>query len=70
MVCRSAGRAALFNGLPEMPMKNVVIEDSRFRADKGFLLNNVDGLKMKNVTVDVPGEKITYGDGVKNVIIN
>ena len=69
VVCRSAGRAALFNGLPEMPMKNVVIENSRFRADKGFTLNNVDGLTMKNVVVDVPGEKITYGDGVKNVSI-
>lgn len=70
VVCRSAGQAALFNGLPEMPMKNVVIEDSRFRADKGFILNHVDGLTMKNVVVDVPGEKITYGDEVKNVKIN
>ncbi len=69
VVCRSAGRAANFNGLPEMPMKNVVIEDSRFRADKGFNLNNVDGLTMKNVIVDVPGEKITYGEGVKNIRI-
>lgn len=67
VVCRSAGRAALFNGLPEMPMKNVVIEDSRFRADKGFMLNHVDGLTMRNVIVDVPGEQISYGDGVKNV---
>lgn len=70
VTCRSAGRAALFNGLPEMPMQNVVIENSRFRADKGFTLNHVDGLTMKNVVVDVPGEKITYGDGVKNVSIN
>lgn len=70
VTCRSAARAALFNGLPEMPMKNVVIENSRFRADKGFTLNHVDGLTMKNVTVDVPGEKITYGDGVKNVKID
>ena len=67
VVCRSAGRAALFNGLPEMPMKNVVIEDSRFRADKGFTLNYVDGLTMKNVTIDVPGEKITIGEGVRNL---
>ena len=51
-------------------MKNVVLEDCRFRADKGFTLNHVDGLTMKNVIVDVPGEKITYGDGVKNVNIN
>ncbi len=70
VVCRSAGRAALFNGLPEMPMKNVVLEDCRFRADKGFALNHVDGLTLKNVTVDVPGETITYGEGVENVKID
>lgn len=70
VVCRSAGRAAFFNGLPEMPMKNVVLEDCRFRADNGFSLNHVDGLTLKNVTVDVPGEKITYGEGVKNVKID
>lgn len=70
VVCRKAGRAALFNGLPEMPMKNVVLEDCRFRADQGFVLNHVDGLTMKNVTVDVPGETISYGEGVKNVKID
>ncbi|MDE7420903.1 MAG: glycoside hydrolase family 28 protein [Muribaculaceae bacterium] len=70
VTCRSAGRAALFNGLPEMPMKNVVLEDCRFRANHGFTLNHVDGLTMKNVTVDVPGEKIIYGDGVKDVVVN
>ena len=67
VVCRSAERAAVFNGLPEMPMKNVVIENSLFRADKGFSLNNIDGLTLKNVTIDVPGEKIIYGDGVRNI---
>lgn len=67
VVCRWAKRAALFNGLPEMPMKNVVITNSRFRAETGFTLNHVDGLTLKNVTVDVPGEKITYGEGVRNV---
>ncbi len=53
-----------------MPMKNVVLEDCRFRADKGFALNHVDGLTLKNVTVDVPGETITYGEGVENVKID
>lgn len=70
VTCRSAGRAALFNGLPEMPMKNVVISDSRFRASNGFTLNHVDGLTLHNVTIDVPGEQITYGDGVENVKID
>lgn len=67
VTCRSAKRAALFNGLPEMPMKNVVITDSHFRADSGFELNHVDGLTLKNVVIDTPGEKIKKGEGVKNV---
>ncbi len=70
VTCRSAGRAAHFNGLPEMPMKNVVIENSHFRADQGFNLNNIDGLTMTNVTVDVPGDALTYGEGVQNVRID
>lgn len=69
IICRSAKRAAFFNGLPEMPMQNVVITDSRFRADSGFTLNHVDGLTLKNVTIDVPGQAITEGEGVKNVRI-
>lgn len=67
VTCRHAGRAALFNGLPEMPMKNVVITNSMFRADKGIELNHVDGLTLRNVTVTTPGEKITRGEGVRNV---
>lgn len=67
VVCRHAERAAFFNGLPEMPMKNVVVENSIFRADKGFMLNHVDGLTLRNVTIETPGEKITEGEGVKNV---
>ena len=70
VTCRNAVRAAFFNGLPEMPMKNVVITDSRFRAASGFTLNHVDGLMLRNVTIDVPGEQITYGDGVKNVKVD
>lgn len=69
VTCRSAKRAALFNGLPEMPMKNVVITNSHFRADSGIELNHVDGLTLKNVTITTPGEKIKEGEGVKNVSI-
>jgi len=70
ITCRWAGRAALFNGLPEMPMKNVVITNSLFRAETGIELNHVDGLTMKNVVIQVPEGKqpITEGEGVKNVI--
>ncbi|MDE5724441.1 MAG: glycoside hydrolase family 28 protein [Duncaniella sp.] len=70
VTCRQAGRAALFNGLPEMPMKNVVISNSIFRADKGVELNHVDGLTLRNVTIATPGDKIKEGEGVRNVKIN
>lgn len=68
-VCRSAAKAAFINGLPEMPIQNIVIEDSRIRADKGITLNYIDGLTLKNVVIDTPGEKISKGEGVSNVSV-
>ena len=53
-----------------MPMKNVVIRNSHFRADKGIELNHVDGLTLENVEITTPGEKITTGEGVRNVSIS
>lgn len=67
VTCRQAGRIALFNGLPEMPMKNVVISNSIFRGNKGIELNHVDGLTLRNVSIITPGQKITEGEGVKDV---
>lgn len=69
VTCRSARRAAFFNGLPEMPMKNVVLTNSMFRADKGVELNNVDGLILKNVEIITQGEKVMQGEGVKGLKI-
>ncbi len=70
ITCRSAKCAAFFNGLPEMPMKNVVISNSLFRADKGLVLNHVDGLTLNNVSIITDGEKIERGEGVTNVKID
>ncbi|MCM1094416.1 MAG: glycoside hydrolase family 28 protein [Lachnospiraceae bacterium] len=70
ITCRSAKRAAFFNGLPEMPMKNVQIKNSRFRADTGITLNHVDGLLLDNVTIDaLNGEPLTKQNGVTNLVI-
>lgn len=43
--------AAFFMGLPEMNVKNVVIEDSVFETRKGITAIDTDGLTLKNVTV-------------------
>ncbi len=66
--CRGAGRAALFNGLPEMPVKNISITDSRFSALKGFHLANSDSIALRDVVIDTPAEAVTHGEGVTNFI--
>ncbi|MDE7474997.1 MAG: hypothetical protein K2M71_05165 [Duncaniella sp.] len=50
-----------------MPMKNVVISNSHFRADTVIELKHGDGLTLKNVRITTPGEQIKQGEGVKNV---
>ncbi len=70
ITCRSAKKAAFFNGLPEMPMKNVQIKNSRFRADTGITLNHVDGLLLDNVVLDIiNGEALIKQNGVTNLTI-
>lgn len=70
VTCRGAARAAYFNGLPEMPVKNIVISDSRFKATTGMLFNFADGVTLKNVKVSVAeGQPITEGKDVKGLKI-
>ena len=56
MTCNGAKRAIYMNGLPEMPIKNIKISRSTFKAQEGAILNYIDGL-----TLD--GVKITAADG-------
>ncbi len=57
--CKGAGRALFFNGLPEMPLTNITVSNSIFKAEQGATLNEIDGLVFENVTIDHnSGEKI------------
>ena len=52
VICRRARRAAYFNGLPEMPVKNVHITDLEVNnAKEGIIVNNTDGVKLDNISV-------------------
>ncbi len=68
--CRSARRAALFNGLPEMPLKNISVTSSRFTAESGFHLANTDSLTLRDVAITTPSEPITRGEGVTNLLLD
>ena len=51
IVCRGAGTAMLFNGLPEMNVKNVTVDNALLQCTRGIIINQSDGVKLNNVTV-------------------
>lgn len=62
-LCQSAQRAMFFNGLPEMPIKNIQIRNSAFHAETGAVLNEVDGLLLEKVDISQEsGERITQNN--------
>lgn len=59
VVCRGARRAAYFNGLPEMPVKNVHIKDIDIvNAEHGIVINNTEGVSLENAKVVAKGHTL------------
>lgn len=68
IVCKGAGRAMFFNGLPEMPIdnvsvKNVVVSD----AKEGIVISQAKGVTLENIRIETKGEvlQIQNAEGVK-----
>ena len=51
VVCNGAARAILINGLPEMPVKNIFIENVNITSNKGMLCVDADSIILKNVYI-------------------
>jgi len=51
IVCKGAGRAILFQGLPEMSLKNVSLENAVIEAQTGVICVDADQITMKNVEI-------------------
>ena len=66
VVCQGAARAIYFNGLPEMPLDNLVMKNSLFVCDKGAEINYAKNIVFENVTIkNTKGERMT----VKNATV-
>lgn len=52
IVSRNARRAMYFNGLPEMKINNIRVENAFITSEYGAELNNADGVQFKNVHVE------------------
>ena len=70
VICRRARRAAYFNGLPEMPVKNVQITDLEVNnAKEGIIVNNTDGVKLDNISVSAESHTFSAKNST-NAIVN
>ena len=70
VICRTARRAAYFNGLPEMPVKNVQITDLEVNnAKEGIVINNTDGVKLENINVSAEKHEFSAKNSV-NATVN
>lgn len=70
VICRTARRAAYFNGLPEMPVKNITITDLEVNnAKEGIVINNTDGVKLQDINVESKGKTFSARNSA-NVTVN
>lgn len=52
VTAKNVGRAILFNGLPEMPIRNIHMENvTMSEAKEGVILNRAEGATLKNVKI-------------------
>ncbi|HWR99919.1 MAG TPA: glycoside hydrolase family 28 protein [Prolixibacteraceae bacterium] len=68
--CKGAGKAFLFNGLPEMNIRDIFMKDIFITSTKGGEIFESDGVKMVNVLITSKiGQPIVVGRS-KNILLN
>lgn len=66
ITCKGAGRAILLQGLPEMNLKNIKLNNVRIESAKGIDLVDADGIDMKNIFVSATQGPALQMRNVKN----
>lgn len=56
IVCKGAKRAVLLQGLPEMMLKNISLENVTIEANAGLFCSDAESIKMKNVNIQTPAQ--------------
>jgi polygalacturonase len=51
ILCRGAGRAVMLEGLPEMAIRGIVLEDVRMTARKGLMAIDADAITLRRVDI-------------------
>ena len=53
IICNGAGRAMEFNGLPEMPINGIRLQNINIQAKADAVFNNCQNIKQRNVHITV-----------------
>ena len=53
IICNGAGRAMEFNGLPEMPIKGIRLQNIQIQAKSDAVFNNCQDIRQSNVKITV-----------------
>lgn len=70
IICKGAGRAMFFNGLPEMPIHNVQIKDAIItNAKQGVVISQAENVMIQNVKVKSEGKALQIKNS-KEIKIN
>ena len=70
ITCKGAGRAMFFNGLPEMPIRNVYVKDVTItEAKEGIVISQAENVSIENVKIDTKGKALQV-KRAKNLKVN
>ena len=58
IVCKGARRAVLLQGLPEMTLKNISMENVSIEAATGIYCSDAESIKMKNIHIQTPAQTV------------
>jgi len=70
ILCRGAGRAVILEGLPEMPIRGITLEDVRISAKKGLATIDADGITLNRVEIAADAGPAMTVRSSRNVTVN
>lgn len=69
--CKGAGRAMYFNGLPEMPVKNVTIRDVEVsEAREGVIISQAIDVTMDNIRIETERDATLQISNARNIKVD
>jgi polygalacturonase len=70
IVCRGAARAALLQGLPEMPLRGIHMEDVSISAEQGIVVMDARDISISNVEVLAKRGPVFQMSGCRDVLVD